>query len=139
MTGRVAGLLLTFTLCGCGDDQSTLERARLGIHAADTKGRSADIACEELPLLQGSRIFTTHVIDDRVIIEVIAEPGEVTLHFKDQDGNTPTVQDEEDRTLTNPHTLPRGLLLNGGESELVKLRLYDGALYTVTLSMGCEK
>jgi len=124
---RIAGVLLVAALSGCADDKAELERASVGIHAADRTGRSADVACEPLPLLQGSRSYTTHVIDDRVTIEVIAEPAEVTLRFEDEDG----------KTLTNPRTLPRGLLLNGGDPEIVQLTLHDGKVYTFTLSMGC--
>jgi hypothetical protein len=112
---------------GCGDDKAELERASLGIHAADMTGREADIACEQLPLLQGSRTYSTHVIDDRVVIEVIAEPGEVTLRFEDDEGII----------LTRPLTLPRGLLLNGGDPQLVQL-VAEQRQYVVTLSMGCE-
>ena len=67
------------------DDEADLERASVGIHAADRSGRRADVACEQLPLLQGSRRYTTHVIDDRVTIEVVAEPQEVTLRFEGTD------------------------------------------------------
>jgi hypothetical protein len=105
-----------------------LEHARLGIHAADATGRSADVACEQLPLLQGSRSFTTHVIDDRLTIEVIAEPAQVAVRFADDTGDT-----------LNRRILPRGLLLNGTEedAEIVQVGV-DGRAYTVTLSMGCN-
>jgi hypothetical protein len=127
------GRLLAFALCvaatgGCADDKSDLERASLGIHAVDMAGRSADVACEQLPLLQGSRRFTTHVIDDRLTIEVIAEPSEITLRFRDDSGK-----------LLDGRILPRGLLLNGGDedAEIVQLGI-EGKAYTVTLSMGCS-
>jgi hypothetical protein len=58
---------------------------------------------------------------------VIAEPGEVTLRFEDDEGII----------LTRPLTLPRGLLLNGGDPQLVQL-LVEQRQYVVTLSMGCE-
>jgi hypothetical protein len=126
---RVSRLLLALALFngGCADDKAELERASLGIHAADSTGREADIACEQLPLLQGSRSYATHVIDDRVVIEVIAEPGEVTLRFEDDAGIT----------LAKSVTLPRGLLLNGGDPQKVMLSI-DERQYFVTLSMGCE-
>ena len=126
MTARALALLLV--LAGCGDDESALERARLGIHAADTAGRSADVACEELPLLQGSRRYTTHVIDDRLVIEVVAEPAEVTVRFEDTEGKP---------LPGTTRTLPRGLLLNGGDPELVGVTL-EGKIYMVTLNMGCS-
>jgi hypothetical protein len=118
-------LMLAFGT-GCGDDKAELEQASLGIHAADITGREADIACERLPLLQGSRSYATHVIDDRLVIEVVAEPTKVTLRFEDTEG----IQ------LSKPLSLPRGLLLNG-DPQTVQL-VVESRQYFVTLSMGCE-
>ncbi len=127
MIRRLAFTLLLVVASGCGDDQAELERASLGIHAADITGREADIACEQLPLLQGSRSYATHVIDDRLVIQVIAEPADVTLRFEDNEGIS----------VGKPLTLPRGLLLNGGDPQTVQL-LVEQRQYFVTLSMGCE-
>jgi hypothetical protein len=128
MSGRFALALCLVAAAGCADDKADLERATLGIHAADATGRSAEVACEQLPLLQGSRSLTTHVIDDRLTIEVTAEPSEVTVRFADAAGKT-----------LDQRVLPRGLLLNGDENDaqLVQLGIDDKA-YTVTLSMGCS-
>jgi hypothetical protein len=126
MIRRLALVLVLGLASGCGDDKTELEQASLGIHAADITGREADIACEQLPLLQGSRSYGTHVIDDRLVIEVVAEPTKVTLRFEDIEGIAL-------KTLS----LPRGLLLNGGEPQTVQL-VVDGRQYFVTLSMGCE-
>jgi hypothetical protein len=125
MTSRLA-LMLTLALAsGCGDDKAELEQASIGIHAADITGREADIACEQLPLLQGSRSYGTHVIDDRLVIEVVAEPTKVTLRFEDIEGI-------ELRTLS----FRRGDLLNG-DAQTVQL-VVEQRQYFVTLSMGCE-
>jgi hypothetical protein len=118
--------MLTLALAsGCGDDKAELEQASIGIHAADITGREADIACEQLPLLQGSRSYGTHVIDDRLVIEVVAEPTKVTLRFEDIEGI-------ELRTLS----FRRGDLLNG-DAQTVQL-VVEQRQYFVTLSMGCE-
>jgi hypothetical protein len=126
MISRLALTLMVALASGCGDDKAELEQASLGIHAADITGREAEIACEQLPLLQGSRSYATHVIDDRLVIEVVAEPTKVTLRFEDTEG----IQ------LSKPLSLPRGLLLNG-DPQTVQL-VVETRQYFVTLSMGCE-
>jgi hypothetical protein len=126
MIRRAALILLLAFAGGCGDDEAGLERASLGIHAADLTGREKDIACEQLPLLQGSRSFSTHVIDDRVVIEVVAEPGRVTLHFEDVDGIR----------LSDPRSVSRVRLLSDEPPQIVQL-VAEQRQYFVTLSMGC--
>ena len=125
MTSRLALMLMLALASGCGDDKAELEQASLGIHAADITGREADIACEQLPLLQGSRSYGKHVIDDRLVIEVVAEPTQVTLRFEDIEG-----------IALETLTFRRGDLLHG-DSQTVQL-VVENRQYFVTLSMGCE-
>ncbi|HKY36320.1 MAG TPA: hypothetical protein VJN18_10300 [Polyangiaceae bacterium] len=127
MIRRLALTLMLALASGCGDDQAELEQASLGIHAADITGREADIACEQLPLLQGSRSYGRHVIDDRLVIEVVAEPIEVTLRFENIEGVE----------VSQPLSLRRGTLLMGGDPRIVQL-VVEQRQYFVTLSMGCE-
>ena len=124
---RYGGFMLLLTLaCGCGDDETALEHARLGIYAEDVTGREAVVACEQLPLLQGSRSYATHVIDDRLVIEVMAEPSQVALRFESVEGiSLQTVN------------VSRVRLLDGGKPQIVQL-VVEQRQYFVTLSMGCE-
>jgi len=125
MTSRLALMLMLALASGCGDDKAELEQASLGIHAADITGREADIACEQLPLLQGSRSYGKHVIDDRLVIEVVAEPTQVTLRFEDIEG-----------IALETLNFRRGDLLHG-DPQTVQL-VVENRQYFVTLSMGCE-
>ena len=111
----------------CSSDDSSLVRASLGIEARDNGGRYAEIGCEQLPLLQGRHRYTRHIIDDVVTISVTAVPSEIRLAF-----------DEDGKTLSQPRTIPRGTLLRDFAQE-IDLLLYDGGIYTVSLSSGCAE
>ena len=110
---------------GCSGEDAQLERATLAIEASDNHDRHALVACEQLPLLQGSRRFTRHIIDDSLTITVTAVPSAVTLRF-----------DENGLTLTKERTIPRGALLHDYVED-VDVLMYDGDVYKVDLYSGC--
>jgi hypothetical protein len=123
--GVYCAFLLAFCLAACGDDASALPYASLGIEASDGEGRSSKVACEQLPLLQGSRRYTRHVIDDRLTLTVNAEPTQLRLDFS-----------EDGRELAKSRVIPRGTLLRGYAEEIA-LRSDDGAIYTLSLASEC--
>ena len=121
------GLLLAAALSGCSSETDGLERATLEVRALDTgTARSGVVTCEELPLLQGSRSYTRHIVDDWLVIVASAEPGELTLRFETDEG-TP---------LEKPLSVSRGRLLQGYE-KLMVLPPSSGAIYHLNLQSGC--
>jgi hypothetical protein len=125
---RFVVLLAVAACClSCSSDDSSLVRASLGIEARDNDGRHAEIGCEELPLLQGSNRYTRHIIDDVITITVTAVPSEIRLVF-----------DAEGTTLSDSRTVPRAALLRDFAEEIDVL-LYDGDIYTISLSSRCAE
>lgn len=114
---------------GCSSDESSLVRARLSIEVSDGSGRHADVACEELPLLQGSHRYTRHRIDDALEIKVMAVPSQINLKFDDLEG----------KTLSRERTLSRGTLLLNDYAEEIDVLFLDGGIYHVNLLSGCER
>jgi uncharacterized protein YqkB len=114
-------------LAGCSDEPSGLRQARLSIEARDQTGRHAQIACEVLPLLQGSRRYVRHVIDDQLTLTVNAEPEQLSLSFTHEAG-----------VLASKRTIPRGALLHGYAEE-VTLRTDGATTYTIGLSSECPE
>jgi hypothetical protein len=120
-------LLLLALLGGCSSETDGLERATLEVTAFDSvTARSGVVTCEELPLLQGSRRYTRHIVDDALVIAVTAEPGLVTLHFENDDG----------APLEKPVSVSRGRLLQGYE-KLVVLPPFSGGSFELNLQSGC--
>jgi hypothetical protein len=114
-------------LGGCSSETDGLERATLEVTAFDSvTARSGVVTCEELPLLQGSRRYTRHIVDDALVIAVTAEPGLVTLHFENDDG----------APLEKPVSVSRGRLLQGYE-KLVVLPPFSGGSFELNLQSGC--
>lgn len=123
---RMAKLTAGCLLClACSGEDGKLEQARLNIEARDGNGRSGQIGCATLPLLQGSRAYERFVIDDTITIALSAEPSEVGLTFQ-----------EDGLTLAKTLAIPRSALLRGYSEEVV-LRLQSGRLYTIGLSSEC--
>jgi hypothetical protein len=121
-------LVVLAALCSsCSSDDSSLVRASLSLEASDASGRHAVLGCEQLPLLQGSHRYTRYVVDDVVTVSVMAVPSEIRLDFA-----------EDDKPLHRSRTIQRGTLLREFAEE-VDLLLYDGGIYTVTLSSGCSE
>lgn len=128
MTARACSMLAAVVLfAGCSGEDAAVVRASLAIEARDNTGRHAVLGCEELPLLQGSHRYTRHIVDDVVTVSVMAVPSQVRLDFE-----------EEGKTLDRSRTIPRGALLRDYAEE-VSLVLYDGAIYTISLSSGCSE
>lgn len=129
MSWRVAwlGLLLGFGL-GCSDsnEDGKLEQATLSIEASDDRNQRGQIACQALPLLQGSRSYESYVIDDLVTLLVSAEPGQVSVRFQN-DGHS----------LAKTVTIPRSALLHGFDSNVALQPLATGEKYTIHLSSEC--
>ena len=123
----LGAFLLSVSCSGCSSDDSNLVRASLSLEASDASGRHVVLGCEELPLLQGSHRYTRYIVDDVVMVSVMAVPSEIRLDFA-----------EDGKTLHRSRTIQRGSLLRDFAEE-VDLLLYDGAIYTVSLSSGCAE
>lgn len=125
MSGRAA-LLAMLACVGCSEDDSRLEQATLGIEASDGSGQRGQIACEALPLLQGSRSYETYVIDDLITLLVTAEPGQISVRFQG-DGHS----------VAKTVTIPRSALLHGFASNVALQPLKTAEKYTIHLSSEC--
>lgn len=125
LLGACATLGLAWANGACSDADEPFQSARLGIEARDASGRHAVVGCEALPLLQGSRRYVHHVIDDVIELTVAAEPSQVGLSFE-VDG----------RAVGKVLTIPRSALLHGYQ-DAVQLLLQDGSRYTFELSSEC--
>jgi len=126
--GVGASLLLAVLLSGCSSESDGLERATLEVTALDTvTARSGVVTCEELPLLQGSRTYGRHIVEDELVIVVSAEPGELMLRFENDQG----------MPLETPVTVSRGRLLQGYE-KLVVLPPFSGGSFELSLQSGCQ-
>lgn len=124
----LGALVVSAASClSCSSDDSELVRASLSLEASDASGRHAVLGCEQLPLLQGSHRYTRYIVDDALTVSVMAVPSEVTLTFA-----------EDGRVLHRSRTIQRGTLLREFAEE-VDLLLYDGSIYTVSLSSRCAE
>ena len=129
MSFRLAclGALLGLGLgCSSSDEDGKLEQATLSIEASDAGDKQGPIACQALPLLQGSRSYESYVIDDLVTLLVTAEPGQVSVRFQN-DGHS----------LAKTVTIPRSALLHGFDSDVALQPLATGEKYTIHLSSEC--
>ena len=109
----------------CSGDDSKLEQASLNIEASDASGRYAQISCQTLPFLQGSRSYQRYVVDDLITLVVTAEPGQISVQFQ-SDGSS----------VAKDLTIPRSKLLHGYAQE-VPLLLQSSSRYSIHLSSEC--
>lgn len=123
MMRRCSWMLLALTACGSGTEPLPL--TRLGLRVAKNQDASTEIACDPLPLLQGSRRQTRFVVEKELTITVVATPESASVRFADGQRLL-----EEDRIVLRE-------ALETEYREDISLRLEDGSSYTVTLTSEC--
>jgi hypothetical protein len=120
-----ASALCGLLLLACSSDGEAGGFVELGIEVQNDGGERGQVACEVLPVLQGSRRYTEHVIEEALTITVFASSDEARLAFS-----------EGGRTLVPEHRVSRDAL--AAEYEETFQLAVTGAVYTVTLSSECS-
>jgi hypothetical protein len=118
-------LLCVAAVSGCSSDPEGFAFVELGVSAAKDGWAESEIACEALPVLQGSHRYTELVVDSALNITVFSSPDEASVRFE-----------EDGRSIEQERVISRATL-ESDYAESVSLVLQSGASYVVTLASVC--
>jgi hypothetical protein len=109
----------------CSPDGEGLSLVELGVFAAKDGHAESEVACEALPVLQGSHRYTELRIDSAFTITVFSSPIEAQVLLV------------ENGRLLEERVIDRGTL-EGEYLESWTITLQTGASYVVRLASECS-